>query len=176
MIPHRSQQPTILNRQHEAQSSIEMTGNRFLQKLPFRAVARDHLRLTWSYMMGYWISLFYMILMFENHSNHWYQWKIKKTHRNITVAQKGHCRALFLFIFFNQRQLDACDVEAFTKVTFYPKNYTTSNYILWRSKAANSVQNRIKAGLVQTHHMRLFCMPSLTVCSVRAEAKMTILH
>lgn len=81
----------------------------------------------------------------------------------------------FLF-FFNQRQLDACDIQAFTKVTFYPKNYTTSNYIVWRSKVANSVQNRIKAGLVLTHHMRLFCMPSLTVCSVRAAAKMTILH
>lgn len=56
------------------------------------------------------------------------------------------------------------------------KNYTTSNYILWRSKAANSVQNRIKARLVWTHHMRLSCMPSLTVCSVRAAAEMTILH
>lgn len=46
-------------------------------------------------------------------------WKcidIKQTHWNNTVAQKGHCRALFLFfIFFNQRQMDACDAEAFTK-------------------------------------------------------------
>lgn len=37
--------------------------------------------------------------------------------------------------------------------------------IIWRSKVAYSVQNRIKAGLVQAHHMRLFlhaqfdCLP-----------------
>lgn len=39
--------------------------------------------------------------------------------------------------------------------------------IIWISKAANSVENRIKAGLVQAHHMQLFCMASLTACSVR---------
>lgn len=85
-------------------------------------------------MMKDLIRLFYIILTFENVL---YQYK-KQTHWNNTVAQKGHCRALFLFLFFplffvfflNQRQLDACDVDAFTKVTFHPKNYTTSNYIL----------------------------------------------
>lgn len=28
--------------------------------------------------------------------------------------------------------------------------------------------NGIKAGLVQTHHMRRFCMPSSTVCSLQS--------
>lgn len=76
-------------------------------------------------MMKYLIRLFY-----SGVENVLYCYK-KQTHWNNTVAQKGHCRALFVFLYFlNQRQLDACDVEAFTKVTFYPKNYTTSNYIL----------------------------------------------
>lgn len=50
-------------------------------------------------------------------------------------------------------------------VTFSEKLYT-SNYIVWRSKAANSVQNTMKAGLVQDSsyeivlHAQLDCLQS----------------
>lgn len=79
-------------------------------------------------MMKVWITSFYIILMFENVL---FPYKNKPT--GIIQWHKRDTAGLYLcfsFFFLNQRQLDACDVEAFTKVTFYPKNYTTSNYIL----------------------------------------------
>lgn len=44
---------------------------------------------------------------------------IIQRHKRDTAGLKMSC--FFLFFFLNQRQLEACDVEAFTKVTFYPR-------------------------------------------------------
>ena len=74
------------------------------------------------------IRLFYIMLMFEN--------EYKKNNNPGDPMIQGHKRDTavlsfcFSFFFFNQRQLDASDIESFIKVTFYPENYTTNNYKL----------------------------------------------
>lgn len=66
----------------------------YLQKgLLLWELRRDRSTLTWFYTMKDWIMLFDIILVLKMYYTH-----KKPTHWNNTVAQKGHCRALF-FIF-----------------------------------------------------------------------------
>lgn len=66
----------------------------------------------------------YMIQVLKNYHNH-----IKTTHWIKTMVKKGHCRAFsFFFSSPNSRQFVARDVEAFTKVTFYPRKEKTKLY------------------------------------------------
>lgn len=60
------------------------------------------------------------------------------------MAQKGHCRALFFYFVYllNQRQLDAYDVEAFTKVTFIQK--TIQPVTTYSEKAILPIQLKIR--------------------------------
>lgn len=66
----------------------------------------------------------YMIQVLKKY-NH-----IKKPPTGIIVVKKGTLQGFF-FLFFsspNSRQFVACDVEAFTKVTFYPRKEKTKLY------------------------------------------------
>lgn len=80
--------------------------------------------------------MFYIILV----SKIWYPYKNDPLEHSGT---KGTLQGIIIFIFFfNQRQLDACDVEAFRKVTFYPKK-TIQPVTTYSEEAMQLIQFKI---------------------------------